>query len=100
MSSISDVTGVRRRSEWVADDLLQALGELEEGLEAKVHGVLEEAAVQLEATVEAHDRQRAKHYMHVLTGDPRPRPRPCLALALAIGSRPRRLFVSLLCLFV
>ena len=69
-----DVTGVRRRSEWVTEDLLRSLGELEVGLKAKIDRVMNDATTESEDAVQVQDRSRAQEYVNVLTRDPCPRP--------------------------
>jgi hypothetical protein len=64
-----DVTGLRRKSEWVAEDLLQELGALEAELQAKIEVVLERAEAEYEAERQALQMNRAEIYMMVLTGD-------------------------------
>ena len=64
----SNVSGVHRTSEWVATDLLERLGQLEESVQTKVDALLLDVSTTKDQQLEDVDRQKAANVVDALNG--------------------------------
>jgi len=61
-----DVSGIRRKAEWVADDLLNELGQLEAALKVKLESVVDRMAAAEAEQLNRADAEQAQGYMAAL----------------------------------
>ena len=69
-----NVTGLRRKAEWVVDDLLKELGAPEAELKTKIDVVLMRVEAEYVDELKAREMNAAEAYMTVLTRDAAKRP--------------------------